>query len=294
MATGRINVAPMAPFDPMSDPNSLSQRWKKWKRRFETYLVALNVTEKKQKRALLLYQAGQETQDIFDTLVDIGEDDDYDSAIAALDTYFSPKKHVDFEIFKFREAKQQPHETIDQFSTRLRKLAATCDFENIDKEVKSAIIQNCLSKRLRRYALLDSEVTLAKILAKGRAFELSESQATGIENALDSTHISDEVVEAVHPTTKHNNHRDKQHTSFHRQDFYTSSECRNCGGPWPHNNNICPAKGKSCLNCGKSNHFAKVCRSARKARVGQQENRRPSKKIPQKQSSQDLWQTLQQ
>ncbi|CAB4016774.1 uncharacterized protein K02A2.6-like, partial [Paramuricea clavata] len=244
MATGRINVAPMAPFDPMSDPNSLSQRWKTWKRRFETYLVALNVTEKKQKRALLLYQAGQETQDIFDTLVDIGEDDDYDSAIAALDT----------------------------------KLAATCDFENIDKEVKSAIIQNCLSKRLRRYALLDSEVTLAKILAKGRAFELSKSQATGIENALDSTHISDEVVEAVHPTTKHNNHRDKQHTSFHRQDFYTSSEGRNCGGPWPHNNNICPAKGKSCLNCGKSNHFAKVCRSARKARVGQQENRRLSKK----------------
>ncbi|CAB4045303.1 Hypothetical predicted protein [Paramuricea clavata] len=133
MATGRINVAPMAPFDPMSDPNSLSQRWKKWKRRFETYLVALNVTEKKQKRALLLYQAGQETQDIFDTLADIGEDDDYDFAIAALDTYFSPKKHVDFEIFKFREAKQQPHETIDQFSTRLRKLAATCDFENMDK-----------------------------------------------------------------------------------------------------------------------------------------------------------------
>ena len=57
-------------------------------------------------------------------------------------------------------------------------------------------------------------------------------------------------------------------------DFYTPSECRNCGGPWPHNNNICPAKGKSCLNSGKSNHFAKVCRSTRKARVGQQENRK--------------------
>jgi hypothetical protein len=77
MATGRIDLAPMAPFDPMSDPSSLSQRWKTWKRRFETYFVALYVTEKKQKRALLLYQAGQETQDIFDTLVAIGEDDDY-------------------------------------------------------------------------------------------------------------------------------------------------------------------------------------------------------------------------
>ena len=197
MATGRIDLSPMAPFDPLSDPSSISQRWRTWKRRFETYLIALNVTDKKQKRALLLYQAGQATQDIFDTLAETGDDDDYDSAVASLDTYFSPKKHVDYEIFKFRDAKQQAHETIDQFATRLRKLAATCDFASIDKEVKSAIIQNCSSKRLRRYALLDNEVTLAKLLAKGRGFELSESQATGIEKSLETTSISDEVIEAV-------------------------------------------------------------------------------------------------
>ena len=134
------------------------------------------MTDKKQKRALLLYQAGQATQDIFDTLAETGDDDGYNSAVASLDTYFSPKKHVDYEIFKFRDAKQQAHETIDQFATRFRKLAATCDFASIDKEVKSAIIQNCSSKRLRRYALLDNEVTLAKLLAKGRGFELSESR----------------------------------------------------------------------------------------------------------------------
>ena len=98
MATGRIDLTPMAPFDPLSDPSSLSQRWKTWKRRFETYLIALNVTDNKQKRALLLYQAGQATQDIFDTLAETGDDDDYDSAVASLDTYFSPKKHVDYEI----------------------------------------------------------------------------------------------------------------------------------------------------------------------------------------------------
>ena len=89
MATGRIDLNPMTPFDPLSDPSSLSQRWKTWKRRFETYLVALNVTDNKQKRALLLYQAGQAKQDIFDTLAETG--DDYDSAVASLDTYFSPK-----------------------------------------------------------------------------------------------------------------------------------------------------------------------------------------------------------
>ena len=257
MASGRIELAPLPPFDPLLDPSSLSQRSKTWKQRFETYLVALNVTDKKQKQALLLYQAGQATQDIFYTLAATGDAEDYDTAVAALDTYFSPQKHIDYEIFKFHDAKQQPLETIDQFATRLRKLAATCEFNDVDKEVKSAIIQHCVSKRLRRCALLDTEVTLNKLLAKGRAFELSESQATGIEKSLASASISDEVAEAVGPTTTNN--RDRQHASFSRQDSSTQPKCRNCGGLWPHNNNICPANGKLCLNCGKANHFAKVC-----------------------------------
>ena len=69
------------------------------------------------------------------------------------------KKHVDYEIFKFREAKQQEKGTMDQSGQWIRKLAATCGFASIDKEVKLAIIQNCSSKRLRRYALLDNALT---------------------------------------------------------------------------------------------------------------------------------------
>ena len=86
----RIEVAPLTPFDPYGDSSSLSQRWKSWKRRFETYLIAVNVTDDKQKRALLLYQAGQSTQELFDTLTDTGED--FTTAMAKLDAYFMPKK----------------------------------------------------------------------------------------------------------------------------------------------------------------------------------------------------------
>ena len=37
------------------------------------YLVAVNVTDDK-KRTLLLYQVGQETQEIFETFTDTGDD----------------------------------------------------------------------------------------------------------------------------------------------------------------------------------------------------------------------------
>ena len=123
MATAaKIEVPPLIPFDPISEPTSVSQRWKAWKRRFEIYLIAVNVKDDAQKRALLLYETGEATQEIFDTLEKTG--DDYKTAIEKLDEYFTPKKNVDYEIFQFRQAKQNNGETTDQFATRLRKLAA--------------------------------------------------------------------------------------------------------------------------------------------------------------------------
>ena len=105
MATAaKIEVPPLIPFDPISEPTSVSQRWKAWKRCFEIYLIAVNVKDDAQKRALLLYQAGEATQEIFDTLEETG--DDYKTAIEKLDEYFTPKKNVDYEIFQFRQAKQ--------------------------------------------------------------------------------------------------------------------------------------------------------------------------------------------
>ena len=112
MATAaRIEVPSLIPFDPISEPTSVSQRWKAWKRRFEIYLIAVNVKDDAQKRALLLYQAGEATQEVFDTLEETG--DDYKTAIEKLDEYFTPKKNVDYEIFQFRQTKQNIGETTD-------------------------------------------------------------------------------------------------------------------------------------------------------------------------------------
>ena len=122
MAQRRIELSPLALFDPVSDPTSLGPRWKAWKRHFETYSAALGVADATQKGALLLYQAGQATQEIFDAMTDSGEANHYNNAMEKLDEYFSPKKNVDYEIFKFRTTVQLPNQTVDQFATRLRNL----------------------------------------------------------------------------------------------------------------------------------------------------------------------------
>jgi hypothetical protein len=57
MATKLTHLAPPPAFDAESDKSSLAQRWKDWRERFDMYLLAANITDAKQKRALLLYVA---------------------------------------------------------------------------------------------------------------------------------------------------------------------------------------------------------------------------------------------
>ena len=73
-------------------------------------------------------------------------------------------------------AVQENGETTDHFATRLRKLAANCEFQDVSKEIKSTIIQNGHSKRLRRYALHEEALSLDNLLAKARSLEASENK----------------------------------------------------------------------------------------------------------------------
>ena len=108
-----VNLTPLPPFHPWTEPSSISQHWKSWKLWFETYLVTLNITEDKQKRVLLLYQAGQATQEIFDAHRDRTGlcNGDYKAGWILL------PEELEYEVFLFRQAVQKAGETVDQFTT---------------------------------------------------------------------------------------------------------------------------------------------------------------------------------
>lgn len=87
-----LDLSSLGNFDPYSDPTTLSSRWKEWFRRFERFLIAMDIKDPTRKRALLLYAAGNEVEKIFATLSEVGEDKDYPTAVEKLNEYFSPKK----------------------------------------------------------------------------------------------------------------------------------------------------------------------------------------------------------
>ena len=158
------NALPNFPFH--SDEATLGTRWKRWLTRFEILLTALSVTEKARKKALLLHYAGDEVFTIYEsfTAQQRGEGDDvndeYKTLVDSFNAHFTSKKNIDFETFKFRQCRQNEGETIDAFHTRLRLLAARCDFANEDREIKVQILQGCTSSRLRKRALRDEKLTL--------------------------------------------------------------------------------------------------------------------------------------
>ena len=182
MATG-LDLSGIQQFKPNEDPASLSNRWTAWLKRFERFVVAMDIKDTTRKRSLLLYLADPEVEKIFETIPDNGEEKDYDVAAKKLTEYFSPKKNTMYEIHLFRKAQQRQGETIDQFYTRLCQLAKTCEFADEKHEIKIQLIERCSSARVRRKALREEALSLDALLKYGCSLEISEHQVGELEKA---------------------------------------------------------------------------------------------------------------
>ncbi|CAB3982995.1 Gag-Pro-Pol poly [Paramuricea clavata] len=204
----------------------------------EMAIIATNITEAKQKRALLLHYAGPAVDKIFDTLSDTGEDKDYKEAVDALNAYFLPQVNSTFKEYNFRQAKQQHGENIDAYNTRLRQLA----------------------------------ILPTSIKNKAKETRETEKITENINNRSPDT-LGTLEINKKNPGNRQFPTRNRQIPPGNQQ--IPTQKCRNCGGIFPHNGD-CPAKGKECRACGKSGHFAKVCRSKPNRREIHQVSETPS------------------
>ena len=90
-------------------------------------------------------------QEIFDAIPDTG-----DNYATDMTEHLLHKKNVDYVIYQFWQAIYQKNEKVYIFATQLRKLATCYKFSDLDRQLKSAIIQNC-------YTSLSEDFHLMKI-----------------------------------------------------------------------------------------------------------------------------------
>ena len=147
----------------------------KWIKRFQQFIVAVDIKTPTRRRALLLYLAGPEVETIFDNLPDTGESKDFNKVVEKLTEYFSPKKNIMYKTHVFRQVQQRADEMLDQFHMSLGKLAWNCRFRDINKEIKIQLVEKCTSFRVRRKTLRE-ELSLEDLLKYGRTMETSDRQ----------------------------------------------------------------------------------------------------------------------
>ena len=104
-----------------------------------------------------------------------------------MDKYFKPQANIPYERFCFREMSQLPSETVEQFVTRLRQKAQSCEFGDaaaVDGQIRDQVISKCLPHNIRRKLLEKGKIlTLQQLREIARVMEDSEKQARKIECA---------------------------------------------------------------------------------------------------------------
>ncbi|MCG7869746.1 MAG: hypothetical protein JAY74_25675 [Candidatus Thiodiazotropha taylori] len=290
----KLELGVPGPFKVLGEQTNLAQKWDQYVKRFEYYVKAQNVTKEEQKRALLLHVAGEEVQDLFETLPNTGAT--YAEALGALNTYFEPKKNIAFERHLFRQAKQQDDETVDNFIVRLSKLALGCDFTDDAQKndmIRDQVVDCCKSTDLRKKLLSESELTLEKVRTVSRTFELSSSHAKKIAEDNQSQSLdtrSGEInrlngVKRKQPGPRKANGHDvasgtqrqsgnpsgrtnssgrlntgQAKTPWKRYSRATA-ECYRCGGKSHYGRECQRAKNVICRDCGRRGHFARMCKT---------------------------------
>ena len=175
------------------------------------------------------------------------------------EAYCKPRRNLVVDRHRFLTRDQQPGESIDQFVTELRTLAASCEWGELKDDLICSRIVSGISSNSVRERLLRSEtdLTLQKAIDICRIAELSKQQMKL---------FGGETVQAGVSRIRH------QSTGRPEEQASTSNdadkECGNCGSK--HLEGHCSALGRRCNNCRKLNHFAKVCRSGRNINIVQQ------------------------
>jgi len=252
MATG-FSLPPPPPLD-IHDA-SVAEKWKRFKLAWDNYALATELNKKSEavQVATFLTIIREEFRDVYSTF-SWAEEGDAKKLKAVLDKfaeYCTPRKNIFFERYRYNQRVLEAGETYDQYRTALRRLAESCEFANItpDEILRDNLIFGIRDDKVRERLLRESQLTLQKADEICPAAESTAAQMKELGDAVSAF------------TLNKNPRRPRDIRSLRNKGCQRgeTKSCGNCGRT--HEAGKCMARGKTCNECGKANHFAVVCRS---------------------------------
>ncbi|KAI0227456.1 hypothetical protein LSAT2_022086 [Lamellibrachia satsuma] len=266
MASNALPVP--APLE-IHDTNA-ADKWRKFLAAWENYALATELDAKPQavQVATLLTVIGEDGREVHSTFRDWAQDGDDRRILPVLKKfaeYCQPRKNVPFERYKFNKRMQESGEPYEQYKTALRKLSEACEFDTItpNEILRDRLIFGIHDTKVRERLLRENNLTLAKTDEICRAAESMTEQMRIVGQSSSSA----TSVHALRQSVGQKKRVKKKETS-HTTKSEATKECWNCGRQHGRESKeLCPAFGKTCDCCGKSNHFAKKCRQKRSGRA---------------------------
>ena len=221
---------------------------------------------------------GQRSREIYYNFI-FGSDEDsmeYKTVIEKFSAHFCPKSNITFLRFKFFNVKQEENQPVDDFTNDLKIKAQEWECKELTESlIRDRIVCGVSNLKLQKRLLREPELTLDRAILLCRVDEDTRKQTEEIQkHTVDSdTKVGAVKVKAKYNSRKQNNQtinsskyplrpKSKYSKESRESQFPKLNSCKYCGKM--HNKGQCPAYGKVCSSCGKSNHFAAVCLTAKR------------------------------
>uniref|UniRef100_A0A6P7H7N3 Uncharacterized protein LOC114347191 n=1 Tax=Diabrotica virgifera virgifera TaxID=50390 RepID=A0A6P7H7N3_DIAVI len=193
-----------------SNSTNATQLWTHWKRTFQNFLEAANVSEDKDKLNLLVNYVNPVVYEAIDKdklnlLVNyvnpvvyeaISECTTYTGATATLEKLYIKQKSEIFARHTLSTRKQQVGESIDQYLLILKHLSKDCNFQavsadrNKDDYIRDSFIRGLSASNIRQRLLESATLTLDQAYNSARALEMAQQQS-------DSYIMSNSIVNSI-------------------------------------------------------------------------------------------------
>ncbi|KAJ8403559.1 hypothetical protein AAFF_G00348850 [Aldrovandia affinis] len=187
----------------MSFTGDWSVNWDIFRAEYEDYVLVTGTAEKDKKiqAATLRSVMGSECRHVYRHNLNLSVAGTGDPAVILdeLEKYFKPAKNTIYERYVFGSCKQEEGESIDNFVTRLRERAATCDYGQLkDEVIRDKIVLGVANESIRRRLLREKGLTLITAIEMCRAAEQTDIRM----RAMDMSTTSPPHTEAVHAVAK--------------------------------------------------------------------------------------------
>ena len=244
------------PPEKMVIDGDIAGNWQFFKDSWDNYAIATGL-DKKDKTiqvATLLTVMGKDCHTIYKNLP-MTEEERKDPAdiLKKLTEHFEPTKNTIYERFLFNSC-VQGSDPFDTFVSKLRQLAATCEYGELqDQLIRDRIVIGLNDQAQRARLLREKDLTLGKAISLCRSSEITSLHMQKMTQSEDVHFVK-------------NKQKDKK----------WKRNCSFCCET--HERRKCPAFKHICTKCNQPNHFEKACQNTDTGRSSQRDQQKSYKK----------------